>query len=131
MVRNMPFLPQLLALVASLFFAGCFVAARRGLQHANPMTVTLLALIIQMVSLGVVGFFVEGFPEVSGLAVLLFAIVGVLMAIVRVLSFTGVAKIGAARGVPHRRFPSTSATGKRARTARCAVDANATASRAQ
>jgi len=93
----MPFLPQLLSLAASLCFAACFVAARRGLQHANATTVTLLALIIQTVALGIVGFFAEGFPPVSVMAVFWFAVVGVLMAVIRVFSFTGVAKIGAAR----------------------------------
>lgn len=93
----MLFLPQLLAFCASFCFAACFVAARRALTYANPITVTLIALVIQTVALALIAPFVEGFPALSGLAVLLFVIVGMLMAAVRVFSFTGVAKIGAAR----------------------------------
>lgn len=93
----MHLLPQLLALAASLCFAACFVAAGRGLQYANPVAVTLIALVIQMAALALIAPFVEGRPAVAGLAVLLFVVVGVLMAVIRVFSFTGVAKIGAAR----------------------------------
>jgi len=93
----MPFLPQLLAFAASLCFASCFVAAKRGLQYSNPITITLLALVIQVVALAPVALVIEGLPAVSSVAVLLFVIVGILMAIVRVFSFAGVDKIGAAR----------------------------------
>lgn len=98
----MQLLPQILALTASLCFAACFLTARRALQYSNPTTVTLVALIVQTVTLGPMVFFAEGLPEVSTVAVLLFVIVGVLMAMIRVLSFTGVAKIGAARGASLR-----------------------------
>lgn len=93
----MPFLPQLLALAASLCFAACFVAAKRALQYSNPITVTLVALIIQTVSVGAVGLSIERVSGAPTIAVLLFVVVGVLMAVVRVFSFSGVDKIGAAR----------------------------------
>jgi len=93
----MPFLPQLLALGTSFCYAACFVVSRRGLQYSNPVAVTLLSLAIQVVAVGPIAFWVEGLPAVPTVAVILFAIVGILMAIVRLFSFTGVAKVGAAR----------------------------------
>jgi drug/metabolite transporter (DMT)-like permease len=98
----MQLLPQLLALAASLCFAGCFVAGRRALQISNPTTVTLIALIVQTVTLGAMVFFTEGLPQVSMIAFFLFVIVGILMAVIRVFSFTGVAKVGAARAASLR-----------------------------
>ncbi|MFQ5681927.1 MAG: EamA family transporter [Candidatus Binatia bacterium] len=99
-------LPQLVALIASIFFAGNFITARRGLQYSNSITVTLVAQIVHTVALWPVVFLTEGIPDVEPVAILLFIVVGILMAVIRLLSFTGVEKIGAARaGALRSTFP--------------------------
>ncbi len=93
----MTLLPQLIALVASISFAGCFIAARRGMQFSTPITVTLVALIVHSVTLWTGVFLIGGIPEVDPTALFLFVLVGILMAVTRLLSFMGIEKIGAAK----------------------------------
>lgn len=102
----MTLLPQLIALVASISFAGCFLAARRGMDYSTPVTVTLVALIVHTVTLWPIVFLTGGIPDVAAVAVFLFIVVGILMAVIRLLSFTGIDKIGAARaGTLRSTFP--------------------------
>ncbi len=88
---------QLIAMAASISFAGCFIAARRGMQFSNSITVTLVALIVHTVTLWTGVLLIGGIPEVEPIAVFLFVLVGILMAVTRLLSFISIEKIGAAK----------------------------------
>ena len=93
----MSLLPQLLGFAASLCYAACFVFARRAVHYSNAATIAITAFCIQIVVLAPIAFLKVGLPEVSTVAVVCFVIVGLILAVVQLLSFTGVAKIGAAR----------------------------------
>ncbi|MDE0355348.1 MAG: DMT family transporter [Deltaproteobacteria bacterium] len=95
-------LPQAIGLLTAWTYGISIISARRGLQYSNASTVTLLSLISQTVILWtMVGGF-TGLPDV-GRGFLLAAItVGFLMPVLRWLTYTGIAKIGAARGTALR-----------------------------
>jgi DME family drug/metabolite transporter len=89
--------PQLLAFLTSIWYAGALVCSRRGLKYSTPTTVTLVSIVVQNVTLWSAVFMLGGVPRVSGVAVLIFCIVGTLQTGVRLLAYTGVLKIGASR----------------------------------
>lgn len=95
-------LPQAIGLLTAWTYGISIISARRGLQYSNASTVTLLSLISQTVILWtMVGGF-TGLPDV-GRGFLVAAItVGFLMPVLRWLTYTGIAKIGAARGTALR-----------------------------
>lgn len=96
-----PMLPQLVALLAAISYGLSFIIARRGLPHSTPITVTVVSLAVQSVTLWTAAF-VGGLPQVVPLAVLLFIIAGILQAAIRLFTYTGVDKIGASRSGPLR-----------------------------
>ncbi|HEY1266504.1 MAG TPA: DMT family transporter [Candidatus Binatia bacterium] len=88
---------QTLALLTSIFYATTLVSARRGLKYSTPLTVTSVSVLVQNVLLWTAVFLTGGIPSVAPTALWLFALVGVTQFCVRMFSYTGVDKIGAAR----------------------------------
>lgn len=98
----MQVLPQAIGLLTAWTYGISIISARRGLQYSNASTVTLLSLISQTVILWtMVGGF-TGLPDVGRGFLLAAATVGFLMPVLRWLTYTGIAKIGAARGTALR-----------------------------
>ena len=89
--------PQLFAFITAICYAAALVSSRRGLQYSTPDTVTLVSIGVQNVTLWSAVFFSGGIPEVTGMAVGIFCIVGTFQMGVRLLAYTGVLKIGASR----------------------------------
>lgn len=95
-------MPQAIGLLTAIVYATSIMWARKGLQYSNPITVTVTSVALQSVVLTAIVLVVTGVPPVD-LTFLGFAVlVGFLMPIVRLLSYTGIAKIGAARGASLR-----------------------------
>jgi len=95
-------LPQAIGLLTAWTYGISIISARRGLQYSNASTVTLLSLISQTVILWtLVGAF-AGVPDVGRGFLWAAVIVGFLMPVLRWLTYTGIARIGAARGTALR-----------------------------
>lgn len=94
--------PQAIGLFTAVVYATSIVCARSGLQYSNPITVTLVSVALQTVVLWTIVFAFVGIPPAGRTFLLLATIVGLLMPVVRLLSYTGIAKIGAARGASLR-----------------------------
>ncbi len=95
-------LPQAIGLLTAWTYGISIISARRGLQYSNASTVTLLSLISQTVILWtMVGVF-TGIPTVDRTFLWAAMLVGILMPVVRWLTYTGISKIGAARGTALR-----------------------------
>lgn len=92
--------PQLIALLTSICYATALVSARRALNHSTPATVTYASALVQNILLWSAIFLTGGAPQVSLMAVVLFAIVGVSQFGVRMFAYTGVHKIGAPAAAP-------------------------------
>ena len=95
-------LPQAVGLITALTYAASIISARRGLQYSNATTVTYLSLLFQTVTLWTLAFLVTGIPAVGKTFLLAAVLVGFLMPMVRLLTYTGIAKVGAARGAALR-----------------------------
>lgn len=94
--------PQLVAITAAISYAISSVAARRGMRYSNPITVTCFSLAVHGVGLWAVVFLAGGIPEVSPYAVLLFVIAGMLQPLIRLLTYTGIYRLGVSRSGPLR-----------------------------
>ena len=95
-------LPQAIGLLTAWTYGISIISARRGLQYSNASTVTLLSLISQTVILWtLVGVF-TGIPDVGTGFLWAAVTVGFLMPVLRWLTYTGISKIGAARGTALR-----------------------------
>ena len=95
-------LPQAIGLLTAWTYGISIISARRGLQYSNASTVTLLSAISQTVILWtLVGVF-TGIPAVDRTFLWAAVLVGFLMPVLRWLTYTGIAKIGAARGTALR-----------------------------
>lgn len=94
--------PQLLALGASLCYSFVLVTSRRGMQYSTPKTVTLVSLGVHTVSLWTAVFLTGGIPRVDAAAVHVFIVAGMLQPIIRLFTYTGVQRVGAARSGPIR-----------------------------
>ena len=88
---------QTLALVTSVFYAAALVAARAGMRYSTPTTVTLVSILMQNLLLWTAVFATGGIHAVPIIGILLFTLVGIFQLGVRLLAYTGVAKIGASR----------------------------------
>ncbi len=88
---------QLIALNSAISYAASTILARLGMTTSTPITMTCISLVIHTVSLSAIVFLTGGIPQVSTVAVVLFVIVGFLMPVMRLLTYTGIAKIGASR----------------------------------
>lgn len=95
-------LPQAIGLLTAWTYGISILSARRGLQYSNASTVTLLSLISQTLLLGIIVAVFTGIPPAGAGFLWAAAIVGVLMPVVRWLTYTGISKIGAARGTALR-----------------------------
>lgn len=89
--------PELLALLSAFAYAGCIISARRGLQYSTPTTVTYVSLLVHTITLWTAVFLTGGIPPVAPLALVLFLIGGSLQPMTRLLTYTGVEKLGASR----------------------------------
>ncbi|MBI2360863.1 MAG: DMT family transporter [Deltaproteobacteria bacterium] len=98
----MDFSPQLIGLGAAVAYAAANIASRRGLLFSTPLTATWVSMIVQSVVLWAIVLLRGAIPPVAPLAVKLFIIVGLMMPVIRLLSYTGMAKLGAARSTPLR-----------------------------
>ncbi len=94
--------PQVIALCASLSYACVLVTSRRGMQFSTPKTVTLISLIVHTVSTWTAVFLTGGIPRVDTVAVYVFIVAGMLQPIIRLCTYTGVQRVGAARSGPIR-----------------------------
>lgn len=98
----MTLLPQAIGLLTAWTYGISIISARHGLQYSNASTITLLSLISQTVLLWtLVGVF-TGVPAVGRTFLWAAVAVGFLMPVVRWLTYTGIGKIGAARGTALR-----------------------------
>src|ERR1043166_49594 len=88
--------PQLIALASALSYAFCIISARLGLRYSNGTTVTYVSLLVPPAVLWPIVFLL-GVPSVAPLALVLFLGAGSLQPAIRLLTYTGIAKIGAAR----------------------------------
>lgn len=95
-------LPQAIALAAAIAYAPSFILSKRGLRYSTPITITFVSLLTQTVALFAIVFTFTRIPPTSPFVYLLFAIAGVLQAVVRQLTYNGIEKIGTARSGPIR-----------------------------
>jgi drug/metabolite transporter (DMT)-like permease len=94
--------PQLIALAAALSYATSGIAAKRGLRHSTPLTVTLVSLLIHSVGLCTLVLVTSGIPAVPPLALFLFFITGTLQPVIRLFTYAGIHHMGASRGTTVR-----------------------------
>ena len=97
-----PYLPQAVGLLTAWTYGVSIISARRGLQYSNATTITLLSLISQTVVLWTLVALFTGVPAVGAAFLWPAVVVGFLMPVVRWLTYTGIARIGAARGTALR-----------------------------
>ena len=90
-------LAQILAVITSIFYAVALVAARAGMRHSTPTTVTLVSILMQNLLLWSAVYASGGVHAVPVSGILLFTLVGIFQLGVRLLAYTGVEKIGASR----------------------------------
>ncbi|MBM4260463.1 MAG: DMT family transporter [Deltaproteobacteria bacterium] len=95
-------MPQIIALSAAVAYALSFILSKRGFKYSSPITITFISLLIQTVTLFSIALTITGIPSVTPFVFMLFAIAGVLQAVVRQLTYIGIEKIGAARSGPIR-----------------------------
>ena len=95
-------LPQVIALSAAMAYALSFILSKRGLRTSTPITITFVSLLIQTLTLFFILIFITGIPSTTPFLLLLYAIAGILQAVVRQLTYIGIEKIGAARSGPIR-----------------------------
>ena len=93
---------QIIALAAAIAYAFSFILSKRGFQYSTPITITFVSLLIQTVTLFTIALTLTGIPKTTPFVLMLFAIAGVLQAVVRQLTYIGIEKLGAARSGPIR-----------------------------
>lgn len=93
----MDFSPQLVALASTAVYAAGNLYARVGLQHSTPLMVTLISLIVQTTVVWSIVFATGGVPSMEPRALSVFVLIGATLPVVRLLSYTGIARIGSAR----------------------------------
>ena len=96
------FIPQIVAVACSMSYAASNIAARLGMKHSNPVTMTLVSFTTQTVVLGVYVLVSGNRPPLSYFPAILFMGIGLIMPIIRILSYTGVSTMGASRSVALR-----------------------------
>jgi uncharacterized membrane protein len=83
-------------------YAAANIAARYGMKESNPATMTLVSFTTQTVVLGTIVGVSGSIPPLSYFPTILFVGVGFVMPLIRMLSFMGIATLGAARSVALR-----------------------------
>src|SRR3982750_542905 len=89
--------PQLLALLSAVSYAFCMLSARLGLRYSNATTVPYVAVLVNTVVLWPIVLF-NGIPAVSYVALGWFLVGGSMQPVIRLFTYKGMARIGAARG---------------------------------
>ncbi|HEX9786891.1 MAG TPA: DMT family transporter [Candidatus Binatia bacterium] len=100
MIFDIP--PQLIALAAALSYATSGIAAKRGLRHSTPTTVTLVSLLVHALGLWTLLLFTTGVPVVPLWVLFLFFITGTLQPVIRLFTYAGIHHMGASRGTTVR-----------------------------
>jgi len=90
------------ALACAMSYAAANIAARFGLKHSNPVTMTLISFATQTVVLWSIVLLSGSVPEISYFPVLLFVGIGFVMPVIRTLTYIGIATMGASRSVSLR-----------------------------
>ena len=98
----MHFFAQAVAVACSMSYAASNIAARLGMKHSNPVTMTLVSFTTQTVVLGAYVLLSGNTPPLSYFPAILFIGIGFIMPIIRILSYTGVSTMGASRSVALR-----------------------------
>jgi len=98
----MHFIAQAVAVACSMSYAASNIAARLGMKHSNPVTMTLVSFTTQTVVLGAYVLLSGNTPPLSYSPAILFIGIGFIMPIIRILSYTGVSTMGASRSVALR-----------------------------
>jgi drug/metabolite transporter (DMT)-like permease len=98
----MHFIAQAVAVACSMSYAASNIAARLGMKHSNPVTMTLVSFTTQTVILGAYVLLSGNIPPLSYFPAILFIGIGLIMPIIRILSYTGVSTMGASRSAALR-----------------------------
>ncbi|MBI4528944.1 MAG: DMT family transporter [Deltaproteobacteria bacterium] len=94
--------PQLVALACAMSYAAANIAARFGVKYANPVTMTLISFTTQTIVLWTLVLVSGSIPPASYFPAILFVGMGFVMPIIRMLTYIGVATLGASRSVSLR-----------------------------
>ena len=94
--------PEFIALAAALFYAGHSVSARLGMRNSNPLTAAAVGLSVRTILLWSAVYLSGGVPAVEMLPLVLFVLLGFLQTATSLFTFTGIARMGAARAEPLR-----------------------------
>jgi drug/metabolite transporter (DMT)-like permease len=94
--------PQAVAVACAMSYAGSNVAARYGMRHSNPVTMTLVSFTTQTIVLGAYVAFSGNIPPLSYFPAILFIAIGFVMPIIRMLTYIGVSTLGASRSMALR-----------------------------
>lgn len=94
--------PQAVAVACAMSYAAANVAARLGMRHSNPVTMTLVSFATQTVVLGAYVLLFGSIPPLSLFPAILFIGIGCIMPIIRMLTYIGVSTMGASRSTALR-----------------------------
>src|SRR3990167_7506627 len=97
---NLP--PQIVAIACAMSYAAANIAARFGMKHSNPVTMTLISFTTQTVVLWLIVLSSGSIPEISYSPAILFVGIGFVMPIIRTLTYIGITTMGASRSVSLR-----------------------------
>ncbi|MBI2987524.1 MAG: DMT family transporter [Deltaproteobacteria bacterium] len=97
---NLP--PQIVALACAMSYGAANIAARFGMKHSNPVTMMLISFATQTVVLWSIVLLSGSIPQISYFPTVLFVGIGVVMPVIRMLTYIGVATMGASRSASLR-----------------------------
>ena len=83
-------------------YAAATIAARFGMKHANPVTMTLISFTTQTVVLWAITLSSGSIPRLSYFPAVLFVGIGFVMPVLRMLTYIGVTTLGASRSISLR-----------------------------
>jgi drug/metabolite transporter (DMT)-like permease len=95
-------IPQSVAVACAVSYAASNMAARLGMRHSNPVTMTLVSFTTQTVVLGAYVLLSGSIPPLSFFPAILFIGIGFIMPLIRMLTYIGVATMGAAKSTALR-----------------------------
>ena len=94
--------PQIIALASAISYAAATIAARFGMKHSNPVTMTLISFTTQTVVFWSLVLLSGSVPEISYFPAVLFVGIGFVMPVIRTLTYIGMVTMGASRSVSLR-----------------------------
>ncbi|MBI2540848.1 MAG: DMT family transporter [Deltaproteobacteria bacterium] len=94
--------PQVIALGSAISYAAANIAARFGMKHSNPVTMTLISFTTQTVVFWSLVLLSGSVPEISYFPAVLFVGIGFVMPVIRTLTYIGIVTMGASRSVSLR-----------------------------